>query len=240
VLKARKVVALDVANVFACPRSSNVAHAMSHNTLIHRLVRPPVRLLAPTRIRPNHITALRIASAIGASLCFANGAPNQIWAGAGLFIGSALLDRADGELARLTRQFSPLGHRLDLIADFSSTILVFLAIGIGASKGWLEWRALALGGLAGLGAGMLFWHLNHQVDDRRRPLPSRLFDPDDLVLSVPILACWVGLAPVVLLAGTIVALWLIWWDRRPANFQGQTASRDGRPLGEPVPAAFEE
>ncbi len=193
---------------------------MSHNTLLHRLVRPPVRLLASTPIRPNHITALRIASAAGAALSFAAGTPDWIWVGAGLFILSALLDRADGELARLTRQFSPLGHWLDLVSDLGGNILVFLAIGIGASNGWLEWRALALGGLAGLGTGMLFWHLNRPGTDRLRAPPSRPFDPDDLILGVPVLACWVGLAPVVLLAGIITpiaAVCVISWDRRRAG-----------------------
>ena len=91
---------------------------LSHDTLLHRLVRPAARQLAPTRLRPNHLTALRIATALAAAAAFARGTPAAIWAGSGLFTVSAVLDRADGELARLTGRFSGLGHKLDLISEF--------------------------------------------------------------------------------------------------------------------------
>ena len=49
------------------------------------------------------------------------------------------------------------------------------------------------------------------------PPAARLADPDDMILAVPLLACSVGLAPVLLLAGLItpvVAAALILQGRR--------------------------
>ena len=44
---------------------------LSHHTALHRLVRPGVRMLATTPIRPNHVTAFRIVMAIAAMPCIA-------------------------------------------------------------------------------------------------------------------------------------------------------------------------
>jgi archaetidylinositol phosphate synthase len=189
--------------------------AVSHNTLLHRFVRPAVRRLAPTAIRPNHITLLRIATGLGAALAFAAGTTGWIAVGAGLFAVSALLDRADGELARLTRRFSRLGHVLDLVADFGADALAFIAMGYGARHGWLGHWALWLGASAAMGVAVLFWHLNRTVPGVRHQHPVRPVDPDDLVLTIPLLACCVGLAPVLLLAGTITPLAAAWLVAEP-------------------------
>ena len=75
---------------------------MSHDTIIHRIVRPAVRRVALTGVTPNQITTLRLLGGIAAALAFAGPAP---WPaiGGGIFLFSMLLDRADGELARQTR-----------------------------------------------------------------------------------------------------------------------------------------
>jgi archaetidylinositol phosphate synthase len=199
---------------------------MSHNTLLHRLVRPVVRRIAPTPIRPNHLTLLRIATALGAAAGFATGRAEWIWVGAGLFTLSALLDRADGELARATRCFSKLGHRLDLMADFGADALAFLAMGMGARDGWLGHWAIILGTTAAASAALLFWLLNRPgLAQPGRPI-SRRVDPDDLVLAIPLLACGFGLAPVLLLAGSvtpIAAIWLAMASLRVQTRVGQAA-----------------
>ena len=183
---------------------------MSHNTLLHRLVRPVIRRLAPTPIRPNHLTLLRIATALGAAAGFATGRTEWILAGAGLFTLSALLDRADGELARFTRRYSKLGHQLDLLADFGADALAFMAMGLGARHGWLGPWAIILGVTAAIGAALLFVLLNRPGLARQRQQTSRRVDPDDLVLVIPVLACCFGLAPVLLLAGSVTPLAAIW------------------------------
>jgi archaetidylinositol phosphate synthase len=163
---------------------------------------------------------------VAAALSFATGSAGWISVGAVLFTISALLDRADGELARLTRRFSRLGHRLDLIADFGGDALIFIAMGIGARHGWLGWATPGLGITAAIGVGLMFWHLNRPGTERVRQPESRLIDPDDLMLAVPLLACWVGLAPVVLLAGTITPVLGAWLILQPL--------RTGRRVTEPA------
>src|SRR4051812_35363375 len=115
---------------------------MSHNTILHRIVRPLLRPLVGTFVTPNMLTALRMASGVAAAALFAIG--EDWWQlGGAMFLVSALLDRADGELARQAKLFSPIGHRFDLIADYASHVLVFAAIGIGLRHGALgPWAAL--------------------------------------------------------------------------------------------------
>ncbi len=198
---------------------------MSHDTLLHRFVRPAVRRLAPTAVRPNHITLLRIATGLGAAMAFATGVTGWIALGAGLFTVSALLDRADGELARLTRRFSRLGHVLDLVADCGADVLAFLAMGYGARHGWLGHWAPVLGLSAAFGVAALFWHLNRTVPGMLlRQHPVRPVDPDDLVLTIPLLACCFGLAPVLLLAGSITPLAAVFLVAEPIRRRRRVAA----------------
>ena len=70
---------------------------MSHNTWIHRGVRVVlVEPLSRTPVTPNHLTTLRMVTALAASACLAVGPEFWRFVGAGLFLASALLDRADG------------------------------------------------------------------------------------------------------------------------------------------------
>src|SRR5688572_13854233 len=102
---------------------------MSTNTLIHRIVRPAVRIVAKTPVTPNHITTLRLATGIAAALAFAAGDAAWSAVGGGIFVFSMLLDRADGELARQTGQSSPGGYWYDIISDGLSNVLAMLCIG---------------------------------------------------------------------------------------------------------------
>ncbi|MGH8715773.1 MAG: CDP-alcohol phosphatidyltransferase family protein, partial [Burkholderiales bacterium] len=131
---------------------------MSHNTWIHRFVRVGVRPLVHTPVAPNHLTTLRLLTGLGASAMFAVGGPAALAWGAGVFVLSVLLDRADGELARQSGKRSAFGHKYDLVTDGLCNALVFIGLGIGLSGGSpLEWRAIPMGVLAGLAvAAILF------------------------------------------------------------------------------------
>jgi archaetidylinositol phosphate synthase len=181
---------------------------------------------AVTSFRPPRHPSL----GLGAALAFSAGTTGWITVGAGLFTLSALLDRADGELARLTRRFSRLGHVLDLVADFGADALTFIAMGYGARGGWLGHWGPVLGISASLGVAVLFWHLNRSVPGIRRQHPVRPVDPDDLVLMIPLLACCVGLAPVLLLAGSITPIAAAWLVSEPLRVR--------RPVTEPVDFAL--
>jgi phosphatidylglycerophosphate synthase len=202
---------------------------MSHNTLIHRIVRPAVRLAARTRITPNHLTTGRLATGLAAAASFAAGAYSL---GGIIFLASMLLDRADGELARQTHQSSVAGHRYDLVSDCIADVAAFLGLGIGFAH---EAGALALGFglLSGLGIGVLFLELNVLKLASVRGLEffeGRLtLDPDDALILVPVLI-WCGLAwPMLIVAAIVTPLAAvavavsISWRRRV----GGSAALDG-------------
>ncbi len=204
---------------------------MSADTIVHRIVRPAVRAVAPTGITPNAITTLRIATGIGAALAFASADAAWQAAGGGIFLLSFLLDRADGELARQTGQSSPWGHRYDLCGDMFSNIIAFVGIGIG-QVGAIGPLGPLLGLVAGGAIGTLFWQLHVTgLGNLRafRPTPGLVVDPDDLIALVPVLV-WIGAAVPMLWAAAIItpaaALWL-----------GLAGERRGAVRSSPSPAA---
>lgn len=170
---------------------------MSHNTWIHRIVRVGVRPLVRTPVMPNHITTLRLATGLGATAAYAVGGPEwSLWGGV-IFVVSVLLDRADGELARLADRRSPGGHRYDLMADSICNAAIFIGIGVGLRHGLLGLWAAALGVAAGLTVAvvlMMVLRLEALDGSRAAELDSAAgFDADDAILLVPVLV-WAGLA----------------------------------------------
>jgi phosphatidylglycerophosphate synthase len=181
---------------------------MSHNTWIHRFVRLGVRPLAATPIAPNHLTTLRLATGLGASALFAvGGAATLVW-GAGLFLLSMLLDRADGELARLSGKKSAFGQKYDLVADGVCNTLAFVGLGFGLKTGTLGPWAIPLGALAGLAIAATFyllWRWEALAGEDTAPLGGAAgFDPDDALIVVPIML-WLGFAEHLLVAAAIAA-----------------------------------
>jgi hypothetical protein len=178
---------------------------MSANTVIHRIVRPAVRAIAPSGVTPNQITTVRLITGIAAALAFARDAGGWQDIGGAIFLLSMLLDRADGELARSTGQTSPAGHRYDLLSDCFSNIIAFLGIGIG-QMAVLGSTGLALGAVAGAAIGALFWQLHILRIGTLRGYdiaPGITIDPDDLLALVPVLI-WVGATVPMLWAAAII------------------------------------
>lgn len=194
---------------------------ISHNTWIHRFVRLGVRPLARTSVRPNHLTMLRLATAVAAAGAFAVGEPPWHFYGGVLFILSFILDRADGELARLGGKTSPSGHDFDLIADAISNALVFLGIGIGLRASVLGLWAVAMGALAGaamIAILLLVLRLEKKEGPRAAEMPGAAgFDPDDAILIVPVAMMLGGGVPLMVAAaiGTpAFAVFFFWRFRR--------------------------
>lgn len=164
---------------------------MSHDTWIHRIVRIAVHPLAKTAVTPNHLTTLRLILGIGAAFLFAVGNSPAQYYGAGLFVVSMMIDRADGELARATGKSSPWGHSYDLISDAVCNALAFVGIGIGLrdSGAWGSWSVL-LGVVAGLSVACVLW-LVIKVEAVEGARAAEFggtggFDPDDAMLAVPV------------------------------------------------------
>ncbi len=184
---------------------------MSHDTTIHRIVRPIVRRIAPTGVTPNQLTTLRLVTGLLAAAGFALG--GEIWPRVGgvIFLLSLLLDRADGELARQTGRCSASGYRYDLVCDCLATVATFIGIGFGLVDS-VGPGAILLGLIAGAGVCGLFWMLNvvkvAPVSTYRFWDDRLVIDTDDAMALVPVLI-WFGAAKLELIAAaslTLVAL----------------------------------
>jgi phosphatidylglycerophosphate synthase len=181
---------------------------MSHNTWIHRSVRVLIRPLAASAVTPNQVTTLRLGVGLAAAAALAHG--DEAWRdwGAGLFVLSMFLDRADGELARLSGKTSPWGHIYDLISDSLSNSLAFLGLGIGLRDGAFGSWAPSMGLLAGLAIAAILWlviRLEELHGARAAELGAAAgFDPDDALLVVPVMV-WAGLSDWLLAAACLGA-----------------------------------
>jgi phosphatidylglycerophosphate synthase len=117
------------------------------------IARPPaaavVYALRATPITPNQVTFLSAVLAAGACVMFAL-LPGHGWliAAAAVFELSFVLDCADGQLARLRKTASPLGHLLDFLMDELKAMLLY---GCVAVRLWQDSHddRLLLVGLAG-------------------------------------------------------------------------------------------
>lgn len=211
---------------------------MSHDTWIHRIARLGVRPLVDTPVAPNHVTSLRLAVGLGAAAALA--VPEGPWkdVGAGLFVLSMVLDRADGELARLSGKTSPLGHKYDLVSDALCNALAFVGLGIGLMQSSLGPWAAGLGCLAGLAVAAVLWLViwaEELAGERAAELRGfGGFDPDDAMLAVP-LGVWLGIEHWLLIAAAIgaplFALVMILQCRSALKRRQATQSQGAEPLG---------
>ena len=162
-----------------------------------------MRPLASTSITPNQVTTLRLVTGLGAAVAFALGGGWRISGGA-LFLVSLLLDRADGELARLSGKMSSGGYRYDLTCDCIATVATFIGLGVGLYD-TLGPLAIVLGVEAGASVVTVFYQINVlKVASTSGPgLDGRILaDADDAMLGLPVLI-WLGLSKLALvLAGT--------------------------------------
>ncbi len=195
---------------------------MSHNTWIHRAVRHAVRPLAATPVTPNQLTSLRLAVGIAAGLALAEGGDAWRHLGAGLFLLSMLLDRADGELARQSGKTSPWGHTYDLVSDTLSNAVAFFGLGVGLRHGSYGDWALLMGLAAGLAIAGILW-LVMKMEKHHGARAGEIggfagFDPDDALLALPLLI-WLGQAEGLLVAASLgapafaVFMLILFWRR---------------------------
>lgn len=101
----------------------------------HAVHRPPARqiaaLLSRTPVSPNALTVLSLVPAFMASAMFYSGTGMQAGLGILMFYAWAVLDHADGELARRTGKTSAFGMKLDDTCDdiASNTMLIGIYAG---------------------------------------------------------------------------------------------------------------
>jgi archaetidylinositol phosphate synthase len=160
-----------------------------------------------TAVRPNHVTTVRLLVGIAAAGSLAVG--EGLWPaiGAGLFVLSVLLDRADGELARMTNTMSLGGHQYDLIADAICNALILIGLGVGLRDSAIGDWAILYGFIAGISIAAILWmviKIEALDGQRAAELPSfGGFDVDDLILLITI-SIWLGWSEALLLAAAAI------------------------------------
>src|SRR4030042_5699174 len=98
----------------------------------HPLASWLARLVFPTRITPNQLTYFSFFLGLGASFSFAAGTRIAFVYGGVFCLLSAIVDNADGMLARSRGQCSEFGSHLDLMLDRINDVVMISAIGVGA------------------------------------------------------------------------------------------------------------
>lgn len=101
------------------------------------------RACARLRLTPAAVTALSMLCAVAAALGFAQAGRPAMIAGAVLLYLGFVLDCVDGQLARFTRRFTPLGGWLDTMADRAKEYAVYAGLAAGAGQDEAWWLAIA-------------------------------------------------------------------------------------------------
>ncbi len=180
---------------------------MSYNTWIHKFSRVLVQPLVNTPVTPNHLTTGRLLFGLAAAICFAfdNHTLNII--GALAFVISMVLDRADGELARLSGKSSRFGAIYDLITDAICNSALFIGIGVAATDTTMGQWAILLGVIAGASISIIFYTVIQVASEIEASAAAfndfAGFDPDDAIVIVPIGVVF-GFGPVLLVLAAIV------------------------------------
>jgi phosphatidylglycerophosphate synthase len=87
-----------------------------------------VKLIYKTSITPNQLTFFSMASGIIAAILISAALSEPVIFGTFFLILWAVLDCADGQLARLKKNGTPFGRLLDGIADYVSNLAIFIGI----------------------------------------------------------------------------------------------------------------
>ncbi|MEU8266712.1 CDP-alcohol phosphatidyltransferase family protein [Sphaerisporangium sp. NPDC049002] len=123
-----------------------------------------VRLAARLGLTPNAVTGLSVGLAGLAAVAFSAGERRAQVAGAALLFLSFVLDCVDGQLARYTRMFSPLGAWLDATFDRVKEYVVYVGLAVGYAGG-VELGPTGPGGIWALAvAAMLVQAIRHMID----------------------------------------------------------------------------
>ena len=188
--------------------ASSTLLLMSHDTWIHRIARSLVQPLAHSTVTPNHITTLRLMTGVAASGAAAIGSESWRRGAAGLFLASLLLDRADGELARLSNRKSAFGHRYDLVSDAIVNAFIFVGLGIGLRGGTAGLWTVPMGIIAGTAVAAILWlvvRAERLAGARAAELGDLAgFDLDDSMLAIPLLVI-LGLSTHLLYTAAVAA-----------------------------------
>ncbi|WP_307845216.1 CDP-alcohol phosphatidyltransferase family protein [Planomonospora sp. ID67723] len=123
-----------------------------------------VTLAAWLRLTPNAVTGISTGLAVLSAVWFSAGTRAEMVAGAVLLYLSFVLDCVDGQLARYTRTFSPLGSWLDATSDRVKEYTVYAGLAFGHTavagrQGADDWGVWPLAV-----AALILQALRHMID----------------------------------------------------------------------------
>jgi len=154
-----------------------------------------VRPLRSTWVHPNHLTTLSLLAGLAAAALYATGDTRAASWGGALYVLSAILDHADGELARLAGKMSRFGGEYDRLCDLVARVALFMGVGLSLRTGPLGGWAVACGIV---GAASLVVTFSLRSEMARHDVPGSLDQPsaagfdlnDTLYLVAPM--TWLG------------------------------------------------
>jgi len=159
----------------------------------HLLVRPLARPLIRLGVTPNQITAIHLIVGLATVGAIAWGSPAaDIFAGFAWLL-ACLLDRLDGEVARIGNMCTPGGHNFDCFVDTTLSSLYFLALGVGLRDapqpfGWIAVGCGLIACVSQLTLSQVAEAFDSQSDDGKILASRWGFDADDaLYLLGPLL-----------------------------------------------------
>ena len=161
--------------IAAIYRASKKKHDI--NWFTEWVARPPaavvVYALRNTRITPNQVTFGSALAAAAACAMFVTMPGCWLWAlGAALvFELSFILDCADGQLARLRKIASPLGHLLDFLMDELKAMLLYgaVAVRLWRESGDVLYLVVGIAALFCLAAGLTLTSFTRRPEYGAKP-----------------------------------------------------------------------
>ncbi|RVX47417.1 CDP-alcohol phosphatidyltransferase-like enzyme [Nonomuraea polychroma] len=127
------------------------------------LIKPAAKL----KLTPNAVTGISVALALLAAMWFSAGTQGGRLLGALLFYLSFVLDCLDGQLARYTRTFSPLGAWADGMADRFKEYAVYVGLAFGSTDPGIWHLAVAATILQAVRHGIDFSYGGARADAAR-------------------------------------------------------------------------
>ena len=162
---------------------------MIGNSWTHKIARICILPLVNTPVSPNHLTTVRLIT--GLIACTAIALKINILGGI-FWLISTFLDRADGELARISGKTTEWGHKFDYYSDAFITALFFISIGVNLRDSLPGYWSISLGICAAL--GVIFTEIYAEIIDQKKQSTGEKaypgimgFDFDDILyLFAPI------------------------------------------------------
>ncbi|WP_345396474.1 CDP-alcohol phosphatidyltransferase family protein [Nonomuraea salmonea] len=147
------------------------------STWTRHLIKPAVRL----KLTPNTVTGISAGLAVLAAVWFSGGTRGALVLGAALLYLSFALDCLDGQLARYTRGFSPLGAWADGMSDRFKEYAVYVGLAAGSADPGIWYLAVA---------AMVLQVVRHGIDATYAGGRSRTAPASARPGAGPPAACW--------------------------------------------------